>query len=84
MTQQAQDIAKGLTEAQRKALVAMPLGIQFNPRLYARQIATVAVLQSKRLIRPIGDPTFDGPWSDNVVTRPLGLEVRRILLGEDQ
>lgn len=73
-------IAAGLSEAQRRALVSMPADTPFMPREYSRQLPTVACLQAKRLIRPVGDPDFVGPWSENIVTRPLGQAVRAHLI----
>lgn len=69
------EIARGLTKAQRRAFMAMPLDRPFNPLEYARQLPTIAVLRAKRLIRPERD--IIDPWSPNVVTRPLGLAVRQ-------
>lgn len=74
----AQQIARSLTPAQKKAFLAMPIDREFEPLGYARNLPTIAVLRAKRLIRPVRDTL--NPWTPNIITRPLGLAVRTALM----
>ena len=74
---QVAQIARGLSEAQREALLSMPPQAMFSPRDYVKQARTWARLKAKLFIRPIVSESR-GVDATSIIT-PLGLAVRAYL-----
>ena len=80
MTDDIAKIAKGLSEAQRRALLGIPVKRDFKPETTGFQWSTLAILKSRRLINGLADGF--GGMGKSALHRitSLGLSVRQYLM----